>query len=116
MGFGFGFAGQRAVLQRQGMADKAVESALGRCDGVSRGDSGGVSAGLSRRVSAQGHGMLEHTVNRDCWKLVAPRLSQELSTVHLRGTGGIELDRKYSWLLVSRSMMSMGPAQTGQLD
>ena len=28
MGFGFGFAGQRAVLQRQGMADKAVESAL----------------------------------------------------------------------------------------
>jgi hypothetical protein len=28
MGFGFGFAGQRAVMQRQVMADKAVESAL----------------------------------------------------------------------------------------
>jgi hypothetical protein len=38
--------------------------------------------------------MLEHAVNRDCWKLVAPKISQELSTVHLRGTGGIELDRK----------------------
>ena len=44
MGFGFGFAGQRAVLQRQGMADKAVESdlavatvSLGKTVGASRG-------------------------------------------------------------------------------
>jgi hypothetical protein len=28
MGFGFGFAGQRAAMQRDLMADQAVESAL----------------------------------------------------------------------------------------
>jgi hypothetical protein len=35
--------------------------------------------------------------------------------MHLRGAG-ITLGRKKSWLLVSRSMTSMGPAQIGQRD
>jgi hypothetical protein len=37
--------------------------------------------------------VFEHTANRCCWNLAAPRISHELSTVYLRGTGGIELDR-----------------------
>jgi len=36
--------------------------------------------------------------------------------VHLRGTGSIEIDRKKSWLLVRRAMMSMRFPQTGQRD
>ena len=70
----------------------------------------------SRRVCARDRGMFEHTLSGRCWKLDVPRISQELSTEHLRGVWGIEPKRKKSWLLVSRSMMSIGPAQTGQRD
>jgi len=58
--------------------------------------------------------MFEHTVSSRCQGAGAPRISQELSTVHLGGVRSIEPNRKKSWLLVSRSMTSIGPAQTGQ--
>ena len=72
-----------------------------------------VSARSDCQMSVRRHGVLEHADERRS-RQVGPSTTQEESMPHLFGSVTVRPERKYSSLLVIRSMMSMGPQQTGQ--